>query len=105
VFLEPEVGERHARRAERVGLDDVGPGFEVGGMNAPDRVPLRQGQRVDAVFEVAVMTGKPLPAKASLVEAQLVDHGPHGAVEDGDAGVEDGAKQVGTGREWGLRHR
>ena len=65
-------------------------------MNAPDRVPLRKGQRVDAVFEVAVMTGKPLPAEAILIEAQLVDHGPHGAVEDGDAGVEDGAEEIRT---------
>ena len=41
VFLEPKVGERHARSAERVGFDDVGPSLEVGGMNALNRLSLR----------------------------------------------------------------
>ena len=44
-----------------------------------------------------MVAGEPLPSKPSLVEAKLVDHGPHGAVEDGDAGVEDGTEEIRTG--------
>ena len=40
VFLEAEVGERHARGAEGAGLDDVAAGGEVGGVDPADRVGL-----------------------------------------------------------------
>ena len=105
VLLEPEIGQRHARGPERVGLDDVGACREVGGVNATDRLPLRERQHVDAVLEVAVVTRESLAAKTSLVERQGMHHGAHGAVEDRDAIFEDGAEKIGTGRGCGSRHR
>ena len=44
---------------ERVGLDDIGAGFEVGAMDALDELRLRQDEHFGAVLEVAGVLGKP----------------------------------------------
>ena len=103
VVLEAEVGQGHARRPERVGLDNVGARLQVGGVDVADRVPLRERQDVDAVLQVAVVVGEPGSAKAGLVEGQLVHHRAHGAVEDGDPVGEDGTEEIGTGGGWHRR--
>ena len=79
-----EVGQRHARRAERVGLDDVGAGGQIGGVDVPDRVPLREDQDVDAVLQVARVVAERGPAKPTLVQSQGVHHRAHRPVQDND---------------------
>ena len=93
---EPEVGEGHARGPERVGLHDVGASLEIGGVDSPDGIPLRQHEDVDAVFQVLGMVAKSLTPKSLFVEGKGVDHRSHGAVENGDAVGQQGMKSFDT---------
>ena len=69
--LEAEVGLRDRGAAERVGLDDVRAGLEVGVMDARDHVGTREDQQVDVVLSRSRrMIAEPLAAKSCL--GQLV---------------------------------
>ena len=87
--FEAEVGQGQGGGAEGVGLDDVGPGLQIGRVDPPDRVPLREDEDVDAVLQILRVVAESLTPEAVLVEPEGVDHGSHGAVEDGNAGGEE----------------
>ena len=85
--LERQVELLHADRAgaERVGLDDVGPGREVAAVDVGDRVRMRQAEDIGEVLEVFVVAGEALAADGGFVEAKGLDLRAHGAVEQQDA--------------------
>ncbi|MNS37745.1 hypothetical protein D3C72_699720 [compost metagenome] len=68
--LEAVVGEFEAGGAEGVGLEDVRAGFQVGLVDVRDQLGLLEDDLVVALVDV---------------DATLVEHGAHGAVEDDDA--------------------
>ena len=87
----------HADRAgaERVRLDDVGPGRQVAAMDLRDLVRVREAEDVGEVLEVLVMAGKPLAAHAALVQPERLDLRAHRAVEDQNPLGEQRFEQVG----------
>ena len=54
-------------------------------MDLGDGVRLRQVQQVVIALEVPVPVGKARAAEVGLVQAELLDHGPHRTVENEDA--------------------
>jgi hypothetical protein len=84
-FLQPVLGLRHPCRVEAVGLDDVGAGREVLGVDAADHVRSRDAQQVVVALEVLAVRRKALSAIIRLDQAVALHHGAHGAVENEDA--------------------
>ena len=89
---EPVLAEGHAERSERVGLDHVGTGGEVLGVQPPDHV----GSGLDQDLVAALQVGT---AEVIGGEALLLEPGAGAAVEDDHALVE--GTQV---RVCGTRH-
>ena len=100
-----EVGKGQARGPEGVGLDDVGAGLEVGRMDAPNRVPLRKHEHVDAVLQILGVITERGAAKSLFVEPQGMHHGAHRPVENGDAAGEESVERIGTGGRIGRGHQ
>ena len=67
---------------ESVGLDDVGAGLQVGAVDALDQVRLGQVEQIEIAFEIPAVPGEARAAVIGFVEAALLDHGPHGPVQD-----------------------
>ena len=86
------VGHRNAVGVEGVGRDDVRPGLQVAAVDAGDGLGLGDRQQVVAALEVAMVGGELRAAVVGLAELELLDHGAHRAVEDGDASGEEFAK-------------
>ena len=51
-------------------------------MNTADGVGLGQRQEIVIAFDVDIVRGQQVAAKIRLFQAELLDHGAHGAVED-----------------------
>ena len=84
--LEPVVGLRDRGAAERVGLDDVGAGLEIGVVDGGDDVGAREDQQVDVALEQrAGGRGSASPRNRRLVQLVPLDHRAHRAVEQQDA--------------------
>ena len=87
------IGERlhavigHGDRVgiERVGLENIGTGREVLGMDSGHNLRLGEYQQVIVPLEVAGPVGEPGPAIIGLLQPMTLQHGAHGAVEDKDA--------------------
>ena len=88
---------------ERVRGDHVGAGVEVLGVDAADQVRLGQAQQVVGAGQRRRPVGEALAADVGLACAGVLDHGPHGPVEDQDAAAEPLAERVGRGHGRGLR--
>ena len=82
------VGHRHGVGVEGVGLDDVGTGVEVGGMDAADQLGPGQRQQVVVALQVRRPVGEARAAEVRLRERVLLDHRAHRAVEQQDAAFE-----------------
>ena len=82
--LEPVLGLRDGGRIEGVGLDDVGAGLQVRGVDVADDLGLGQRQDVHVALEVRGPVGETLAPVGRLVESVGLDHGAHGAVEQQD---------------------
>ena len=65
--LEPVVGLRNGRAAERVGLEDVGAGREILPMDAANHIRARQCEHVAVALEIVPMIAEPVAAKVGLV--------------------------------------
>src|SRR5690606_33382372 len=87
-LLHAVVGERDRGGVEGIGLDQVGAGVEVGGVDRRD--DLRPGQRQQVVVAALVVAGigEALAAVVGLLQPVALDHGAHGAVEHQDAAGE-----------------
>src|SRR5207245_6114775 len=65
------VGQRHGVGGEGVGLDDVGPRIEIGGVDRPDDAGLSERQQIAVAPQLARPVGKALTAIIAL--AQSID--------------------------------
>src|SRR5262249_12888824 len=98
---------------EGVGLDDVGPGLEVGVVDLDDDLGLGEDEDVGVSLEIVRVVGEPGAAEVRLGQPVALHHGAHGAVEDEDAllqelfdhGVPTWANAVTTFRRGGRRSR
>ncbi len=90
--LEAVVREGDRLRVERVRLDDVRAGGEVGAVDPLDDRGLREDEEVVRALEVLRVGAEALAAVPGLVETLPLDHRPHRAVDDGDAAGEERAK-------------
>src|SRR5262252_7473983 len=74
-------------------------------MDAPDRVRLREDQKVVVAAHLAVPGIEAGAAIALLVELELLDHGAHGTVEHQDALARDATERLLGGRGLGRHFR
>ena len=104
--LERQAELLHADRAgaEGVRLDDVGARLQVAAVDLRDVVGAGEAEDVGEVLEVFVVIGEPLAAHGRLVEPQILDLRPHGAVEDQNPFVEERFELVSLVVDGGSRH-
>ena len=74
-----------ARRAEGVGFDDVGTRGQVLGVDFANHVGPGQHQQVVVALQILRVCAERRIAEVGLAELVALDHGAHGAVDDGDA--------------------
>ncbi|MBV6410709.1 MAG: hypothetical protein GAKPKEKM_01531 [Rhodocyclaceae bacterium] len=91
--LQPVVGLRDRGGVESVGLDDVGAGGEVVGVDGADRLRLRQEQQIVVALQLLRVILEAGAAIVGILQSVALNHGAHGAVEDEDAPGEEGAEQ------------
>ena len=79
------IGEGDGLGIKGVGLDDVGPGLQVFAVDVLDDCRLSDIEQVVVAFEVlALPVLEPIPAEIGFAQLALLDHGPHGAIQDDD---------------------
>ncbi len=83
--LEVVIGLGNDLGVERVGLDDVGAGFEEAAVDGRDDVGAREDEDVAVALEVLGMLRKALAAEVGFGELELLEGGAHGPVDDDDA--------------------
>ena len=86
------VGLRDGGRTESVGLDDVGAGSQIAGMDLGNHLRTGDREQLVVAFDVVGEVGQPLAAIVGFGELVALDHGAHGTVEDQDAPGEQLAK-------------
>jgi len=74
--------------AEGVGLDDVGPGLEILSMDRLHRVGQDQREDVGVALQRNRMVHQALATIVLFFQAQTLDHGAHGPIQDQDAAAE-----------------
>ncbi len=84
-ILQAVVGLRDGGSREGVGLDEVGAGGEVLGVDVGDDVGPGQYQQVAVALEFDRVVGKARPPVVGGVELAPLDHGAHRAVQHEDA--------------------
>jgi len=94
-LAEPPLLETDARRLERIRLDHVRAGLEVGGVDRFDHVGARDREIVEAAFPA-------LPAEVVGGELARLDLGPHAAVVEQHAGLQDLEQPARRGRDGGT---
>ncbi len=85
LVAEAIVGLRDAVGVERVGLDDVGAGLEIGAVDLLDHVGAGDHQQVVIALQVVGMIDEAPATVIRLAEAVALDHRPPRAVENEDA--------------------
>src|SRR5438477_358880 len=84
--LKKKIVETNRGRAKRVGFDDIGPCFEVNGMNFLDHLRLSQVQQLKAALEIfSLPVAEFFSTVILLRQFSALDHRAHGAVEHDDA--------------------
>jgi hypothetical protein len=88
---EKEIVQAEGGGAEGIGLDDVGTGFEILGVDFLNYFRLGQLKKFEAAFEIfAFAIAKTRSAIILLLQFMALDHRAHGAVEQDDALAEQG---------------
>jgi hypothetical protein len=81
-----EIVQTEGGSAEGVGLDDVGTGFEILGVDLLNHLRLGQLKKFEAAFEIfAFAIAKTRSAIILLLQFMALDHRAHSAVEQDDA--------------------
>jgi hypothetical protein len=93
-IVDEELALRNARRAEGVGFNNVGAGFEEPAMDIADHLRLREREEVAVVQQVLVRVAKALAADVGFLHSVRADGRAHRAVDDGDALFENGAQRM-----------
>ncbi len=83
--VDEELALRDARRAERVGLDDVRAGFEEAPVDVADHVRLREREEVPVVEQILRRAFEPLAANVRFGHPVRANGRAHRAIDDGDA--------------------
>jgi hypothetical protein len=79
------LGLRDAGGAEGVGLHDVGAGLQVLLVDGADGLGAREREQFVVALEQDLVVLHAFRMEVLLGEAELLDHGAHGTVEDEDA--------------------
>ena len=66
-------------------------------MNVLDHLRLRQAQQFVVALHILMKVLEALAPVLCLAQLEALDHGAHGAIEDGDAFREDGGQRLGAG--------
>ncbi len=74
-------------------------------MDVADDVGPREAQQLVVALHILVEVLEAFAPVRRFVELEALDHGAHGAIEDGDALFEDGRQGLGTGEGGGGVHR
>ena len=84
VLLQPVI--RHGNRVgiERIRLDDIGAGLEILPVNGLHNFRLRDIEQIVVLAQVFGMIQELRAAKGFLVQLQGLNHGAHGAVDNGN---------------------
>jgi hypothetical protein len=90
--LHAVVGEGDRLRVEGVRLEDVGAGLEIQAVDLLDDRGLRQDEEVVVALDVLRMVPKTSAAVGRLVQRAGLDHGPHRAIDHGDALLQERAQ-------------
>ena len=96
-IVDEELALGDAGRAERVGLDDVGAGFEEAAVDVADHRRLRQREEIAVVQQVLLRILEALAADVGFLHPVGADRRAHRAVDDGDALFEDLAQRMAIG--------
>src|SRR5204863_9147882 len=84
--LKQKIVKANCGRAESVGFDDVGPRFEVSGMNFLDHLRLSQVQQLKSALEIfSLPVAEFLSAVILFGQFPALEHGARRAVEHDDA--------------------
>ena len=84
-LLEMVIGHADGGGGETVGLDDVGSGGEVGGVDLFDHGRLGEAEEVVVALQIVGKVLETLAAEVGLGQAVGLHHRAHGPVEHGDA--------------------
>jgi len=84
LILQAVIERRNRIRVERVGLDDIGAGFEILPLNGLHDVRLRDIQHVVILAQVLRVLRELGASKSLLVKLLRLDHCAHGAVQNDD---------------------
>src|SRR5713226_9706089 len=84
VMFEAVIQRRNCVRVERIGLDDVGAGFEVLVLNGLHDARLRDIQHIIVLTQVLRVVGKLGTPKSGLVKLLRLNHSAHGAIQNDD---------------------
>ena len=95
------VGLRDSLGVERIGLDDVAARCQIGLVDVPNQLRLREDQQVVVAEHSPRVVAQTLPAKGVFAQALALDEGSHGAVEHQDAASSDSFDWMGRSR---IRH-
>lgn len=96
------------RGTERIGLNDVGTGRKIVGVNFFDDVGTREAEEIVVALEVVREVREAGATEIGFLQGVGLDHRTHRAIEDGDALGKDRAKRGGAGsggRGWVLDGR
>src|SRR5262249_42205681 len=85
LILKSELRQPNSRPVERVGLNDIRPGFQIGAVNAVDQVGLSEDQHLGAILEIARMRGKWLTPKLFLIQLMRINQRTHRSVQKHDS--------------------
>ncbi|KFB66985.1 MAG: hypothetical protein CAPSK01_003926 [Candidatus Accumulibacter vicinus] len=94
--FEMVIGLRDAGRVEGVGLDDVGAGGQILGMDRTDDLWSSQQQQVVVTLEIVRMRREATATIIRLLQALALDHRSHCTVENQNVLFEEGFQFVGT---------
>ena len=88
--LQPIVGLGDSGAGEGVGFHHVGPGGEVFGVDAADKIGAGEAEQVVVAAQGLGVLGEAGPTEVLLGERVALNHGAHGAVEHEHALAQDG---------------
>ena len=87
--VDEELALGDARRAEGIGLDDVGARFQEAAMDVADHLGLREREEITIVEEILFRVREARASDVRLLHPIGADRGAHGAVDDRDAAAEE----------------
>ena len=103
-ILHVVIRHRGSGGVERIGLDDIRAGFQIGLMDGTDDLRLGERQKIVIAFEIVRKIGEARAAIIRFVELVALDHGAHGAIQQQNAACEEVLPAISCGefRSWQM---